>query len=532
MFLRILLVFCTVALVACSGNTERVSQQKLRLNLYCEPPSLDPRKFTDSTSGNVLVMLFEGLTRIGFDHKPHPAAAKKILVSKDKRTYTFKLRETYWSNGDKVTAEDFVHAWRKILDPKFPSLFAYKLYVIKNAAEIKEGKLPMEALGVSVIDDTTLEVTLNHPTPYFLELTAFPTFYPVNKKIDEAAPEWAAEASPLYVSNGPFKLKSWEHESEIIVEKNPLYWEAESVNLETIHLTMIEDTTTEFYMYEMGELDWAGSPLSNLPPEFLPALKDEGKINITPATAVYYYKLNTDDPALSNRKIRQALGLCINRKAIVDHITQAGQEPALGLVPPMPGWNAAPLYNDGDIQRARKLFAEGLEEMNADLKSFPTIALSYNTSREHQKIAQAIQHQWKEGLGIKIELETSDWKVYLSKINKQNYQIGRMGWIGDFQDPVSFLEPFKYRDNPNIGGNNETGWEHPDYAAYLDHAEEEVDEEKRAELLRKAEALLISEMPVIPIFYINFAYLKKPYVRGVYISSLGIIDFKQAYLEE
>lgn len=532
MVLRVLLILVASLLSACTGNTKRVSEQKMRLNLYCEPPSLDPRKFTDSTSANVLVMLFEGLTRIGYDHKPHPAAAEEILVSKDKCVYTFKLRETYWSNGERLTAEDFAYAWRKILDPKFPSLFAYKLYIIKNAAEAKEGKLPIDDVGIRVVDTNTLEVTLNHPASYFLELTAFPTFYPVNKKIAESSAEWAAEASPLFVSNGPFSLKKWEHESEIVVEKNPLYWDERSVYLQSIHLSMIDDTTTEFYMFEMGELDWAGSPISNLPPEFIPALKEEGKIKISPATAVYYYKINTDHTALSNQKIRQALGYCINRKAIVEHITQAGQQPAFGLVPALPGWKKSTCFKDGDIEYAQELFKEGLQELGMSKKHFPTITLSYNTSREHQKIAQAIQNQWKEGLGIKVELETSDWKVYLSKINKQDYQIGRMGWIGDFHDPLSFLEPFKFKDNPNLGGNNETGWEHPAYIAYLNLAEQETNDKKRAEILRKAEELLISEMPLIPIFYINYAYLKKPYVRGEYTSSLGIIDFKKAYLEE
>ncbi len=523
MFSRILLILITCTLVACSNSAKQTYEQRLRVNLYCEPPSLDPRKCTDSTSANVLVMLFEGLTRLGDDHNPHPAVAEEILISDDKRTYTFKLRESYWSNGDLVSAEDFAYAWRKVLDPKFPSLFAYKLYVIKNGAEVKEGKRPVEDLGIKVLDERTLEVTLNHPTPYFLELTAFPTFYPINKQ---------AELDPESITNGPFYLKKWEHESEILVEKNPLYWDRDSVKLDSIHLSMIDDTTTEFYMYEMGELDWAGSPISNLPPEILPALKKEGQIQITPASGVYYYKLNTDDPVLSNSNIRQALGLCINRTAIVEHITQADQVPAFALVPPMPGWNALSLYNDGDVENAQKLFAKGLKELGITKEQFPTITLSYNTNREHQKIAQAIQQQWKEGLRIKIDLETSDWKVYLSKINRQDYQIGRTGWLGDFHDPVSFLEPFKYRDNPNLGGNNETGWEHPDFGHYLDLAEQETDGVKRAEILQKAETLLISEMPVIPLFYINYSYLKKPYIHGVYISTLGILDFKKAYIKE
>ncbi|MCH9626475.1 MAG: Oligopeptide-binding protein OppA [Chlamydiales bacterium] len=532
MFLRFFLLVILSTLAACAGSGKEDNEQKLRLNIYTEPPSLDPRKFTDSTSANVLLMLFEGLTRVGEDHQPHPALAKEILVSENQRTYTFKLRESYWSNGERVTAEDFAYAWRTILDPKFPSLFAYKMYVIENAAEIKEGTLPIDELGVKVLDPLTLEVTLCYPTPYFLELAAFPTFYPVNRRAAEKNSEWAADAGPLFVSNGPFQLKKWVHESEIVVEKNPFYWDADSVQLDLLHLSMIDDTTTEFYMYEMGELDWAGSPTSNLSPEFVPALKQEGKIEILPATAVYYYKLNTDDPALANLNIRRALGLCINRQAIVEHITQAGQVPALALIPSMPGWKASELYKDGDCESAKKLFTEGLSELGWEKQQFPVLKLSYNSNREHQKIAQAIQQQWKEALEIKVELETFDWKVFLSKMSHQDYQIGRMGWLGDFHDAVSFLEPFKFRDHPHFGGNNETGWEHLDYISTLDEAQKERDSVKRVALLREAEKILINEMPVIPIFYINLAYLRKPYVHHVYISPLGVADFKKALIKQ
>src|ERR1700733_2049781 len=212
-------------LTSCANQSSASSKQELRLNLFTEPPTLDSRKATDSTSMNVLIMLFEGLTRIGEDHQPKPAAAQSIALSKDRCTYTFSLRESYWTNGNRVTADDFLYTWQTILDPKFPSLFAYKLYVIENAAEIKEGKLPKEALGVRVLDEETLVVKLKYPTPYFLELVAFPTFYPVNKKIDQQNPEWAAESGSQYVSNGPFQLKKWEHENEIVATKNFLYWD-------------------------------------------------------------------------------------------------------------------------------------------------------------------------------------------------------------------------------------------------------------------------------------------------------------------
>lgn len=512
-------------------------KQTLRLNLFTEPPTLDPRKMTDATSGNMLLMLFEGLTRIGDDHLPKPAAAEKIAVSRDGRTYTFTLRDTYWNNGDKVTSDDFLYAWQSILDPKFPSSFAYKLYVIQNAEKIKEGKLPMSALGVKAPDKKTLVITLKYPTPYFLELVAFPTFYPINKRVDQKNPDWAAEAGPDYVSNGPFQLKKWEHESEILAVKNLRYWDARAVKLEAIHLSMIDDATTEFYMFEMGELDWAGSPLSNLPPDFVAALKNEElkdhvKIHFYPATAVYYYQINTQVYPLGNLNIRKALAYAINRHDIVEHVTQGGQQPAMALVPPMPGWKETALFKDGDTELAKELFTKGLEELGITADQFPKLTISYNTNREHQRIAQAIQQQWKEALGIDVQLTHFDWKVYLAKISAQDFQIARMGWVGDFHDPVSFLEPFKHKNDPEKGGNNDTGWENPQYIAYLEQAERELDLDKRDEILHKAEELLISEMPIIPIYFIVNAYLKKPYVKGVYLSPLGFADFKHAYLDK
>jgi oligopeptide transport system substrate-binding protein len=527
----IFFLLITSLLGGCASHSQKSEfKQVLRLNIFTEPPTLDSRKATDSTSMNVLLMLFEGLTRIGEDHHPYPALAQKIEISEDQRTYTFTLRESYWNNGEKLTAHDFLYTWQTILDPLFPSLFAYKLYVIENAQEIKNGQFPVSALGVQVPDEKTLVVQLKYPTPYFLELVAFPTFYPVNQAIAEKNSEWADGAGPDYVSNGPFSLKKWEHESEIVAVANPLYWDKEAVKLEALQLAMIDDTTTEFYMYEMNELDWAGSPLSNLPPEFIPALKKEKVAHFYPATAVYYYKINTLDPPLNNISIRKALGYAINRKEIVEHITQAGQVPATCLVPPMPGWKESHLFEDAAVEKAKELFKVGLEELGITKKEFPLMTLSYNTNREHQKIAQAIQQQWKEVLEIEVQLMHFDWKVYLAKISSHAFQIARMGWVGDFNDPVSFLEPFKHKDDPEIGGNNDTGWEDPRYISLLTLAEQEIDPHKRAEFLHKAEALLISEMPLIPIYFVMNGYLKKNYVHGVYLSPLGIADFKKAYL--
>lgn len=532
MFIRFFLISTFFFTVACGGLSNKTPKQQLRINLATEPPSLDPRKATDSTSANVLNALFEGLMRIDTDQKPKLALAKSMQVSKDLKTYTFKLREAYWSNGDRVTAEDFLHSWQTLLDPSYPGLFAYKLYVIENAEKIKTGALPLESLGVKALDDETLEIHLKHPTPYFLELLAFPTFFPVNHKIDQAHPDWALDAGPLYVVNGPFRLKTWDHENEIVLQKNPAYWDAKNVKLEAITFSMINDAMTELYMYEMGELDWAGSPLSNLPQESIPSLKQEGHLHTKPISAVYFYKLNTNHFPLNNKNIRKALAYAINRREIVEHITQGEQKPALAFVPPMVGWEASNLIPDGDRKKAQEYFLLGLKELNLKKEDFPSLILSFNTNREHQSIAQAIQQQWNQVLGIPVSLEQADWKVHIANMSKQNYQIGRNGWIGEFQDPVSFLELFAYEDDPRYGGNNETGWSNPEFTAYLKRAENEMDPQKRQALLKKAEALFIDEMPLIPIFYLSQSYLKKPYVQGVFVSSLGFIDYKKAYIEE
>lgn len=527
-----LLALCFVVTSCQKKESDSIRSQVLRTNIYTEPPSLDPRKASDSTSANVLIALFEGLTRIGFDHSPQPALAEKIEISEDQLTYTFTLREAYWSNGDPVTSSDFLYSWKSNLEPTFPSTFAYKLFVIKNARQIKEGSLSEESLGAIAPDARTLIVTLEHPTPYFLELTAFPTFFPIHEKTAKTNPLWADEATSDFVSNGPFYITFWNHNCELYLKKNGFYWDRNSVSLLGLQFYMIDDVMTEYYMFESNEVDWAGSPISNLPLEIIPMLVEQKKAVSYPAAATYFYKLNTERFPFNNKNIRKAFGYAICRQDIVDHIAQAGQTAAFGLVPPMPGWEGSVcIFPDGDRKQALHYLNLGLQELGITKEEIPPIKLTYNSNREHQKIAQAIQQQWQEGLGITVELENFDWKVFLGKVNSQDYQIARSSWIIDFIDPVSFLEPYYSKNASTYAGcNNETGWEHPYYRSLLDEAERTLDKEKRFQLLRQAEIFLIEEMPLIPIYHIVFAYLKKPYVHNVYISPMGMLDFKWAQL--
>ncbi|TGV10835.1 peptide ABC transporter substrate-binding protein, partial [Mesorhizobium sp. M00.F.Ca.ET.186.01.1.1] len=280
--------------------------QVFRANLTSEPSTADPGLAKDATSGAVVRATFDGLTRLDKDAKPMNSVASDVKISDDKRVYTFTIRDSKWSNGDPVTAHDFEYAWKRVLNPKLGAEYAYQLYYIKNAEKVHTGKAQATELGVKALDDKTLEVTLENPTPFFLELTAFYTYYPVDKKVAEANPNWANEAA-THVSNGPFKMTGWEHKSKIVLEKNENYWDKDAVKLDRIEFAMIEDDNTALSMFDNNELDWAGQPLGGLPTDAIPSLKEAGKLVVHPKATMYWYKINTTKGPLKNAKIRKAL---------------------------------------------------------------------------------------------------------------------------------------------------------------------------------------------------------------------------------
>ncbi|MET3291681.1 UNVERIFIED_CONTAM: oligopeptide transport system substrate-binding protein [Brevibacillus sp. OAP136] len=489
--------------------------QTLRLNLHSEPPTLDPGIAEDSTSGAVIRATFDGLTRTGQDGKPHESVAEKVDVSKDMLTYTFHLRDSKWSNGDPVTAKDFEFAWKRALDPKTASNYAYQLYYIKNGEKFNKNEAKMDDVGVKALDDKTLQVTLENPTPYFLELTAFYTYYPVDQKVVTADPKWATEAK-THVGNGPFKLESWEHKSKLTLVKNDNYWDKDTVKLDKIDFSMVEDENTELSMFDNDELDWAGAPLSTIPTDAMQSLKDSGKLNIQPIAATYMYKFNTTKAPFNNAKIRKAFAYAIDRQSIIDNVTQAEQAPATGLVPTSMILNKDGYFKDHDVETAKKLLAEGMKELG--ITKLPPITLSFNTSEGHKKIAEAIQDQWKKELGADVKLENKEWKVYLEDMHQGNTHVFRSGWTGDFNDPINFLALFKEKN----GGNNDTFWENKQYQDLLNKSALEADPEKRKAILAQAEQILMDEMPIAPIYFYTNSYVKKDNVKGVLMDGLGL----------
>ncbi len=516
----------SLCLCACGKkeNGYRPKTQELRLNLHAEPPTLDPRRATDTVSIAVIKLCFEGLTRIDPTGQPIPAAAEKIEISNDFKRYTFTLREAKWSDGEPVTAYDFEKTWKQILNPAFPCEFAIDLYIIKNAQAAKMQRCPADEVGVKALDEKTLQVDLNHPVPYFLSALSTHAFFAVPSHITSRFSNWTQDH---YVGNGIFFMEEWKHHDRIVLEKNPYYWDKDNTKLERVLYAIVEDETTELTMFENGELDWAGCPHSNLPTEALSTLEKKGTLNQFDIAGTYYYIFNTKEFPFNNVNIRKAFALAINRQAIVTNVTQMDQKPAMGLVPPTMWKNVEPHFRDNDLDEAKKCFALGLEELGLKAHQFPRVTLTYNTAVGHHKIAQAIQEQWNQAFGIRVKLENKEWKVFLDELRHHKFQIARMGGLANINDPSTFLEFYRYLSS----SNNHSQWTNPDYSELLEEADQTADPDKRTALLKEAEKLLIDEMPIAPIYFYRGVYVKKPYVKGVYLSELNDLDLKWAYLE-
>jgi len=467
-------------------------------------------------------MLFEGLTRPDTDGAAIPALAKKIDVSNDFKTFRFLLRESFWTNGDPITAHDFVYTWKQILTPGYPAPNASLFLGIKGAKAAKMGELPLDEVGISALNDHTLVVELDAPSPHFLEMTSIHSFFPINSRWDQQHPDWADHPESGVVGNGPFTLDRWQHH-EIEVVKNHKYWDADQVEIDRIVLSVLNETTA-LSLFENGELDWVGSPLSMIPAEAIPSLKKQGLLQITEAAGTGWFRFNTVRAPFDNRKMRKAFGHALNRQEIVDHILQGNQTPAMAIIPLSMGLTEKPYFSDHDTTTAQRLFSEALEELGLSREELPIITLSYTSSERNHKIAQAVQQQWRDVLGLRIQLRQTESKVYFDLLREGNYQLAIGSWFGDIHDPINFLEVFKYKDN----GTNNTFWENSNFIQLLDLSCSEDQVTRRKQLLKAAEEILIYDMPVIPIFHYAFNYLQNPQVEDVYLSDLGYLDFKQA----
>lgn len=521
-----------------TGDEKLAADQTLRVNLTSEPPTFDPAQAQDSQANTVLKTMYEGLTRMNDETgQAEPGMAEKWDISADGLVYTFHLRDAQWSNGDPVEAADFVRAWQRVLDPATAPVppYAYQLYYLKNGEEYNKTKTvtDFKQVGVKAVDAKTLEVTLKSPTPYFLGLLSFYTYYPVHKSVEGNA-KWATSKDTMIV-NGPYTLSEWTTGQSLQVTKNEKYWDAASIKLSKIDFTLVNSGATELLSYKNGELDRAGAPNGEIPQEQLPIVKKElpNEFVSKGIAATYFYEFNVNEKPFTNAKIRKALAMAVNRQSLIDNVTKGGQLPAFGLVPPgIAGADGEyrtavkDSYFTEDIEQAKTLLAEGLKEEG--LTALPPVELIYNTSEGHKKIALAVADMWKQALGITVNTVNQEWAVFLTNRQNHNFQISRVGWTADYNDPMTFLDLFV-----TGGGNNDAGYANPEYDKLIADAKASSDLAKRQEDFAAAEKMLIEDdMVLIPFYYYTNISLTKEYLKGVTLDFSGAVDFTRAYLLE
>jgi oligopeptide transport system substrate-binding protein len=461
--------------------------------LGAEPETIDPGTASGQPGGRVARNIFEGLVvNDPADLHPVPGIARSWEVSDDGQSYPFYLRESEWSDGTPLTAGDFVFAWERVVDPETASKYANMLYPIRNAEAYNRGEIEDPAeLGFRALDDHTLEVTLHSPCAYFLHLCCFYTMLPVPRHtVEKHGEDWIKPEH--IVSNGPFVLAEWLLNRRLLFAKNPRYWDAENVALNLAEGIPSDNINANFNLYMSGVVDWADA--GAVPLFLVPELLKRPDFHVAPYFNTYFYRFNVTRPPFDDARVRKALFLAMDSEAIARDVTQAGQVPAHGLVPPgLPGYTEARLP-ERNVEEARRLLAEA---GYPDGEGFPHGELLFNTSESHKQIAEVIQQQWKDVLGIEVGLVNQEWKVVLATTRSLDYWIARGGWIGDYLDPNTYLDLWT-----SGNGNNRTGFADPEYDALINRAARTLDPEERMQLLHQAEDWILNrEMIILPIYY-------------------------------
>ena len=459
-----------------------------------EPETLDPHIVTGQPEIRIAESLFEGLTsRDGAGHIV-PGIAERWEISPDGRTYTFHLRDAIWSNGDPLTSADFLASWQRALDPATASGYADFYSYIVNAEAYNAGTLKdFSQVGVTAPDARTLKVTLNYPTPFFLDICAFSTLAPVHlASLRRWGNDWLKPGK--LVSDGPYTLAAWRINDRVVLQKNPRYWNAAHVGFNRIDALTLQSPATAFNLFYSGVVDLTMDK-SMVPAFFIDVLRTKPYYHAHTILGTYFYRFNVTRKPFDDPRVRRALALAIDKKRIVERITRAGEEPAGSLTPPgFTGYEAPPGLGY-DPEKARALLAEAGYPGG---KGFPSASILYSaTGAQNAQIATEIQAIWRENLGIEVGLRAQEWKVYLNSLAGLDYDMGQSSWVGDYPDPNTFLDCFV-----TGRGNNRTGWSSPAYDGLLADARREADPVRRMAILREAEALLVDQAaPVIPLYY-------------------------------
>jgi oligopeptide transport system substrate-binding protein len=545
------------AMVWSGGGVE--GQADLRFVNAGDPKTLDPGQMSWGQDIRLANALWEGLYRFDSTNmQPQPGVAERVEISDDRTVYTFHLRPTArWSNGDPVTAGDFAFAWKRVLDQ--PASYTSLFYYIDGAQGYSEALREANAalardpdaadvriprfgdVGITVIDDQTLRVRLKHPVPFFADLCAFPTFFPLHERSipphlvsrhprTDAIQIRQGFVKPPLVSNGPFTMAGWSYKQRIRLERNPQYWDADAVRLKTIDVVSAEDGFAAFQMYETGGVDW----IADVHPEVAGKLAGSGRddFRVTTGFGTYYYEFLTE-PRLpdgranpfADKRVRQAFSIAIDKDAITQTIVVTGEKPATTYIPRgiFEGY-ASPTGLSYNVTKAKALLADA---GYPDGRNFPQVTLLYNTNAGHERIAEYVRRQWLDNLGVRVSLEGVEVKTFGSLKEQKKFHVCRASWIGDYTDPSTFTDKYL-----SFSDNNDAGWKNAEYDRLCAAAAREPDPQQRMQLLQQAETLLLEDAAVLPIYsYVN-RVLHRPYVKGMQPNPRNQQDFKRLWIEK
>lgn len=491
-----------------------------------EPQTIDPALITGQADGRIASALFEGLTARNAQGISEPAAAESWDISPDGKSYTFHMRHgLFWSNGDPLTAHDFEQSWRRVLEPATHSRYTEIMFFIKNAEKYQAGQLTdFSQVGIHALDDCTLQVDLENPTSFFPDLVSFCTYLPVHMSTvtSYGNKDWVKPGN--IVSNGAYVLVGWKVNDRFQFAKNPRYWRKDSVRLNRIDALSVADASTAFNLYSRHQADLIMDK-GLIPAALINTLKNnpDSGFHSNPFLAVYFYRFNVTKKPFDDVRVRKALSLAVDKNRIVEKITRAGEPVANSFTPSgIPGYEPPKglVYNPTE---ARRLLAEaGFPEG----KGFPRVDLLYNKTDQNEDIATEIQAMWKENLGIQVELRNQEWKAYLKSLQDQTYDIARSSWVGDYNDPNTFLGCFV-----TGRGNNLTGWSNASYDQLLENACAEPDPKKRMSLMHDAEKILVEkEAPILPIYFnVGIVFYDNKHLGGFFPNVVDEHPLRELY---
>lgn len=507
------------------GDAWRRTPQELTFNNGAEPETLDPAKLKGVLESRIVIGLFEGL--VTYDPRtlePRPGIASSWTVSPDGLAYTFTLRDdARWSDGSPLVAADVAASWRRVLLPETGSEYVYMLFPIAGAEEFHRGpERDFSRVGVKATAERTLEVRLRAPCAWFLDLCGFHTLMPTPARaVAQHGDRW--ERAEHMVCNGPYRLAAWEPRSRIVLEPNPHYWDRGFVKLQRISILPLSDPETAYKQYQLGQIHW----LTSVPAFRIEEVKRNPDYYALPYLGTYFYRFNCAKPPFDDKRVRRAFVQALKREQITKHLLKGGEIPVTSFVPPVAGYEPIAGLREDAAAAARLLADAGYAVKGAAGKPVPEIELLFNEEPRHKQVAEAVAQQWRDALGVQVSLRNAEWKVYLQRMDTLDYQLSRSAWIGDYNDPMTFLDMW-VKD----GGNNRTGWSSSTYDALVREAAAAVDRTQQLGLYKRMEQLLVEdECPICPIYrYVNQGLLSER-VRGWQSNIRDLHAFQYLWME-